>query len=393
MGKSEQFGQKFIYFILALFFGSEVLLSSTIEKIFIWEKDSLNDAMAIITLGLLLMQIVFFQVYQIEELALIAVVSVPIIIATINSEHNTMISTWIFIIAAKYIDFDKAARLSYYVELLMTLVVFYIFATGVISEYTIYRGSILRHSLGFIHPNQLGVRIFLLVVCRCYIRKDRFNYIDWGIVVGAAVFINKVANSKTSFYALIILAVIMLVHIIMQKTGVGLESASKMLIIAAVAVNVLSLFLSFIQVKNYSLLSKFDAAMSHRFSQCHRTMAYYGVKLFGQDIQLIVNRPAIGRVYRFFLDNAYMSMVLRYGPIVFILFSGLYIWAMIMLRQMGQYALVEILCLYAIYGTMENNFFSMSQNLFLLVLSYPIYKHIEQDGKKKSLLPQIKVTW
>ena len=88
-----------------------------------------------------------------------------------------------------------------------------------------------------------------------------------------------------------------------------------------------------------------------------------------------------------------MSILLRYGPIVFILFTVLYVSTMIMLKKMQQYVLVEILCLYAIYGIMENNFFSMSQNLFLLLLSYPIYKRDDIAVERKSFLPKIKVSW
>ena len=140
------------------------------------------------------------------------------------------------------------------------------------------------------------------------------------------------------------------------------------------------------------MINKFDRIMSRRFSQCYRTFKYYGIKLFGQDVQLIVNRPGVGKHYHFWLDNAYMSILLRYGPIVFIMFTVLYVCTMIMLKRMQQYVLVEILCLYAIYGIMENNFYSMSQNLFLLLLSYPIYRHQIQT-EAGGLLRKIRITW
>lgn len=393
MGKREAFGQKFIYFILILWFSTEVLFSSTLDRIFIWKIKDLNDAMAYIILGLLLVQIVFFQKYQIKELALIATVTLPIILATLNSSHNTIMSTWIFVVASKYIDMDKVAKISYYTELFMTLVVFYLFFNGFIVEYTLYRGSILRHSLGFSHPNMLGIRVFLLVVCRCYIRREKFNIFDWSLIVAAAVFVNHVANSKTSFYSLVILAGITFIHIAMQKFGVGFYKLMNFLITVSVACIVISLMLSFGQISKYPILKRLDIFMSKRFSHCHRTLNYYGVKLFGQDVQLIINRPALGKFYHFWLDNAYMSILLRYGVIVFFFFSALYIGTMIILKDMQQYMLVEIMCLYAIYGIMENNFFSMSQNLFLLLISYPLYKRDGLHYERKRLLSKVKVSW
>jgi hypothetical protein len=46
---------------------------------------------------------------------------------------------------------------------------------------------------------------------------------------------------------------------------------------------------------------------------------------------------------------------------------------MIKLKSEGRYMLVEIMCLYSLYGIMENNYFSVSQNLFLLLLGGVIY--------------------
>jgi hypothetical protein len=181
----------------------------------------------------------------------------------------------------------------------------------------------------------------------------------------------------------------------LDRLGTDMGKIANLYIVVAVASNVLSLTLSYIQIRKYPVLDKFDQFMSRRFYLCHQTLKYYGVKLFGQDIQMIVNRPIVGKVYHFWLDNAYMSILLRYGPVVLIVFSGLYIWTMIVLKDMKQYMLLEILSLYAIYGIMENNFFSLSQNLFLLLLSYPIYKHLSynEEQTNRGLLSRIRLTW
>lgn len=374
MDKRRVFGKYFIYFVFVIWFGTEVLLSSTIEKVLFWDKRSLNDFSSVFILVLLMVQIIFFQKYSIKEIMMISILALPIIVSTIISGNNRMMSTLIFIVAAKNIDFDIIAKISYYVGIVMTGAVFYLFFNGYINEVSFYRGQLLRHSYGFEHPNQLGVRIFLLVVCRCYIRRKKFNFFDWLIIVGTAIFVNNVSNSKTSFYALIILAIITFLHILMIKVGIALNTFTNILILSALGCNILSLLFSFMPILRYPMLNQLDKLMSRRFSNCHITLKYYGVKLFGQNVQLIVNRPGVGKYYHFWLDNAYMSILLRYGPIVLILFTFMYIRTMVILGKMEQFMLIEIMCLYSIYGVMENNYFSMSQNLFLLLLSYPLYR-------------------
>lgn len=381
MEKRELFGQKFIYAIMIFWLGTEVLFSSTIEKVFIWKVSEINDLVAVVILILLLAEIVFFQKYQVQELMILAVCTLPIVYATLNSNYNRMISTWIFIIAAKNIDFNRFIKFAYYVELFFTLLVFYLFQCGVINELSIYRGNVLRHSFGFNHPNQLGVRVFLLVICRCYCRRDKFNLFDWSLIVATAIFVKRVADSKTSYYAIVILAIIMAVYKILYMTGHEHEKYSNLLIVIAAASNILSVFLSFINLNSFPLLRQIDIFMSRRFSQCHRTMQFYGVTMFGQEIKLLFSRPGIGRTYHFWLDNAYMSILLRYGIVVYLIFSILYIYTMFLLKKSNNHLLVAILCLYAIYGIMENNFFSMSQNMFLLVLSYTLYGCKLVEGK------------
>ncbi len=369
-----EFGEIFFYIVFTIWLSSEVLLNSTIKKVFIWDAKDVNDVIAYLVLILLLVQIVLFQQYTRQEIITIVIMTLPIAYATINSNHNTMMSTWVFIVASKNMDFDRLVNLAYVVQIIMIGTVFYLFFSGYITEYTTYRGALLRHSLGFSHPNLLGFRVFQLVISRCYIRRNKINFIDVLLTLLAAYFINTIANSKTSYYSLIILAVMMLIHIVTNMMEGGSNGVLVYGIAVAIVSNIASVFLSIIDVRKNTVLNFIDSVMSRRFYMCYRTMKYYGITLWGQDVQLIVKRHIVGDVHHFWLDNAYMALLLRYGVVVYLLFSTIYIGAMAYIRNAKLYVLLEIMCLYAIYGIMENNFFSMSQNIFLLTLSYPIYK-------------------
>jgi hypothetical protein len=373
--KMQRIGKIFIYFTLLFWLANEVLLCSTITRIWLWESETFNNAVSYMVLVLLIVHIVVFQQYDFKEIVAIFLISLPIIYSTIISSNKLMMSTWIFIVAAQYIDFEDFIKLAYYVQIVMILIVLFLFFSGRIEEIILYRGSTIRHSLGFVHPNQLGVRLFQLIICRGYLRRKRINIIDVGITIGVAVFAKMVPNSQTSFYALVLYALVLLFHIFVSITGLNVDNIIGYNIVVAVLVNAGSLWLSCIDVRNNNVLRTFDKLMSKRFSQCHRTLNFYGISLWGQDIQKIVKRHIIGSFHHFWLDNAYMTILLRYGVVVFMIFSFLYIAAMLYLKKEKQYMLLEIMCLYAIYGVMENNFYMMSQNLFLLVLSYPIYKH------------------
>lgn len=393
MSKSirEKIGKVYIAIVFALWLGTEVLFNSTIKQIFFWDKNEANSIMAVVILVMLMIHIILFQSYKWNEALMIILLSIPILIATINSDHNTMMSTWVFIVASKDVDFNIISTIAFYVQLIMIVTVVYLFYNGFIDEVTVYRGDILRHSLGFTHPNQLGIRLFLLIVLWCYLRRKRLGILDLALLIGAAVFVKKVTDSQTPFYALIIFTVILSVHLVTVKIGYDINKLSGIYIWITVFVCGLSIFMSSIKINRYKVLAMINNFMSHRFSECRRTLRYYGIKWFGQDVKLFVSKPVIGRYYHFWLDNAFMSILLRYGIVVLVIFMILYINTMRYLKLEGQTLLVEILCLFAIYGVMENNFYSMSQNLFLILLSYPLYNYASQ--KSHLLKRQIRFVW
>ncbi len=390
--KREQFGRNFIHIILAIWMIKEVLLNTTIEYVFGWKREELNEIMAYVVLALLILQIVLFQSYQLDELIIVGIVTAFIVYATIVSGHKTLMSTWIFIVASRHVDFDKFIKISYYIQLFAFIIIIYMFFSGYISDYTIHRGNVIRHSLGFSHPNQLGISVFLLLVCRCYYKRNKMTFFDISLILVAAALVYKIANSKTSFYSLIILAIVSAIYIFMFRLGINMTFFANIMIAIAIVSNLGSILLSIVDLSSFPTLKSFDVFMSYRFSLCNRTMKYYGIGLWGKDVKLTVSRPVVGGVYHFWLDNAYMALLLRYGIIVFLIFSVLYIATMLYLKRTEQYYLLGIMMIYAVYGIMENNYFSMSQNLFLIALSFPLFTH--NDSKSMhGISSKVKIVW
>ena len=77
--KRQKIGKIYIYFTLLFWLANEVLLSSTINRIWIWYADDVNDVVSYIVLILLIVHIVVFQKYDAREIAVIFIVALPII--------------------------------------------------------------------------------------------------------------------------------------------------------------------------------------------------------------------------------------------------------------------------------------------------------------------------
>ena len=144
--KREQVGKYYMYFIIALWFGFEILNNTTLEKILWWEKNDVDNVMTYLIFVLLIIQIVIFQRYSLDEIVKIALLTFPIAIGTITSNNHVMMSAWMFIVASRYIDFDTTAKIIYYLLLCLILLVIYMYFFGYIDERILYRGSVVRHS-------------------------------------------------------------------------------------------------------------------------------------------------------------------------------------------------------------------------------------------------------
>ena len=244
----KKISEYYFYFVFSIWFGTEILFNTTIKEIFDYSLAELNDNMAIVVLIMLVIQIVIIQDYSLKELMVVGPVSLVIAYTTLNANHKALISMWLFVIAAKYIDLDRVARLAYALLLAITAIVLWLYYTGNIDDVTLRRGDMIRHSLGFSHPNQLGLRIFQFALCRLFIRRNRLDWRDYLITFFLGAVVYFVPNSQASFYSMIILLIMIIIYQMSWDKVRGKEIISKALFLIIMLTNFGSIVLSMIDV-------------------------------------------------------------------------------------------------------------------------------------------------
>ena len=143
----------------------------------------------------------------------------------------------------------------------------------------------------------------------------------------------------------------------------------------AFAVNIFSIILSFMDVMANSVLAKIDQWMTCRFSCGHRVLTMYGISFLGRKIYVSdEERKLAGIAEKLWLDNAYMSILLRQGVLVFLIFSVGYLWLMKYMAVQKRYVLLFILFLFSVYGIMEAGMYTLGQNVFLIFFADLLYR-------------------
>lgn len=375
------FKKNFYMFIFLLWYSTTILFTTNLKVIFGIPVTTINSIVDMVILVFLMIQIVLFQSYKKREIIFIIGITLSIVVATVLSGQNTLLSSWIFIVASKNIDLDRIIRAAYRILIIMIPMIALLCLLGFIDDRTMMRGDYLRFSLGFLHPNHLGMRVFQLMSCHCYINRNKLGIFDYLFIVLSIIFAVKIPNSQTAYVCLIVFLIVLLGYrYVVNQKKIMTEMYAKCLLIGAFLLNILSIILSYIDVSGNIILSKIDKWMSMRFSACHKVWQIYGVSFFGQRVYVLEEeRKRVGITVPLWLDNAYMNMLLRYGVLVFLIFSIGYLYLIRKMTMQKKYVLVIILFLYSLYGTMEPALYMITHNIFLIAFADILYNKRKEE--------------
>lgn len=367
--------ENYFYFVFGLWFLEKIIVGTTAEKILWVEINVWDTIISWSVLVLLLIKIFFLQRYTVKQFIMITVISFFFLLSVILSNDRRLLSAWLFIVAGKDVDIERVVKIARNILFVALFSIFFCTYLKILDNYIIYRLNTPRYSLGFDHPNQLGLRIFQFIICIIYLHKDRVGFPDITLIIAGAVFCFLVPNSQAAYVSLLILLIVLGIYIYIKKYSVNLSlHFMSGLITGAVAANAMSVFLSIIDVKKNNLLSLLDRALSYRFSMCHIDYILYGVSWFGNRIYISEeDRRLAGITQRLWMDNSYMSLLLQYGILTYLIFSVIYIVTMYKQKKNNNMMLVMVLFLFAVYGIIEKSFFAMTHNIFILSFASLIY--------------------
>lgn len=376
----------FYLFVFILWYSTEIMMNIKLEMIFGITVHTINAMINICILALLMFQMVLLlPSYKKRDFFIIAGITLPIVAAAILSGNKQLLSAWMFIVAAKEVSFENIIKAVYRTLCMMIPLVIFLHLTGVIEEFTKPRGDELRHSLGFAHPNQLGIVLFQLVVCHCYLHRNKIRAVDFILVSAALLFTYIVPNSQSACLSMFLLLAVWIFCGKFQNCRPKIKNVyGKALVMLALLCNAGSVFLSIVDVRRFPFLRKIDFLISDRFATGYITLQVYGIRLWGQPVFLHEEErirmgmaDGAGRLY---LDNSYLSLLIRYGVISYFIFSVAYLMLMNYFRKKEQYFMVSVLFVFAVYGVMENCLFSAFHNVFLLTFADMLYEKLGSGG-------------
>ena len=157
----------------------------------------------------------------------------------------------------------------------------------IIPDWVYMRGSIARHSLGFLYPTDCSSIFLMITLLLLYNNSSDIPFYQIGVLEIINILLFIYTNGRLSFILinLVLLIMLMLKIKVFSKYLFKKELIKKMKIVGyiiPVFFLILTNILIFLIPTNNSIVNKLDLVLSHRISYAEKAYQKYGLHLFGK---------------------------------------------------------------------------------------------------------------
>lgn len=278
------------------------------------------------------------------------------------SKREGILLTIVTIIGLKNIKYKKLFNIALIVKIISYIFVISLSILGFLpnKEFLQWRegiGYIARYSLGYSHPNLLHSNFFIIVLLYIYLKYERLNIMNCGIILIINELIYRISLSRTGFYAIIFM--VLFSYIIRKRQKINYR-----LFYIIMPISIIFSFVTAILYNKVEIINKLDVLLTGRIGYSNHFLNYYNINLFGHNL---FNDNSL-------IDNSYIILLINYGLITFVL----YIWGYMKIIKKFVFLkmnkeLLMISC-FSIYGITEGFLSNIFLNLSLVFLANLIYK-------------------
>lgn len=355
------------YIAFSLYVFSDVLLQTNFRELF-GSINTLCGAFKITALVFLGLKYLLQHGDAWNYFISITILLIGFITYKVSGEQRLL---WIclFMICSNKVNITTLAKISVVIVSFIVTITVLSATFGLVGSYDAFdaanRG--VRLSLGFNHPNRLGLYCFQICLAVCIIKFDRNIIIPLLFCITGLVFdlLTSKTQSVTLGYAL--LATMLIAN--------HVKIPRKIIIIGGIVIAACALVVSIGCMIAYNPASQvwidLNTITHRRIGLMHQSYMQQSISMFGNDYsggEIVGYAHHNGRAYTFWVDNAYAHSLLKYGYVGFIL-TIIFCWIIFFGALKGFYdcnVAVIGLIVYLALGILEWFAIDVQSNYFLL---------------------------
>lgn len=245
------------------------------------------------------------------------------------------------------------------------------------SAITFYRAKEIRYTLGFSHPNGLGLCAFLITIYLS-LYKDIVNFIYLFVFLALSYFCYKVPNSITSTVVIVVLAFCSICGNYLINFKIS-NRYNKVLLVFLLSLFVVLVILIYYVAFTFSfrdILKNFPGEILARFELGNKALFnVYGLSLFGKFNEIYADFIKFPNKadWSLWVDCTYFYLPLYNGILASIFFLGMLFMTIARAVRNFEYKFVLIFFVVILYGISES---SVITAVFMPVFAYPFFKQL-----------------
>ena len=273
--------------------------------------------------------LIFFikQRLPLKKICIASVIMVTFTVAAIVTDRTNFIIFSLFIITADVTKFNKIVKCSLIFTCSSVLLVAFCSQVGIIPDYIFVHKGMEAHCLGYSYYAVVPYTLMFNMLSYLYLRGKDINILELAFLLVCNRVIYSFSTTRLTYY--IFLIVIVLFIVIVKADVVKNYDKSAFEFLAVIAFPMAFGVTNWCAV-HYNPNSRFwrnaDDWVNNRLSLSHKAFEMYDVKLLGQYIEM--NGNAKGNTVTssnyFYIDSAYVYIVLGYGLLFTIILLGGY---------------------------------------------------------------------
>lgn len=333
-----------------------------------------------IPIVLLVICLIQGEKYSIKTILGILAVICLSVISNFYTKNSTFLYLAGFIIASKDIQNENIIKYDIKIKIFSLIFIIICCWLGLADNVISYRNDgTIRYSLGFNHPNTIGMCLFSICCGIMYLYYNKQKPIKYILPLLAYIGCTYICDSRASQIGIIILIILSIIMPKIQKNKITKFMFQNMHIILFI----LSIFITILYSNGFEIAKTLDKVFNTRIYWMSRFYNYYGLNMFGH---FFSDYGVRGYNVLGVLDNAYIHLIIHYGLfITIVIFVSLTIFLKKAYQEKNMNIFIYIIPVF-IYGLMEKNIFEPIVNVMMIFLNSLLYfkkEYILQKEKTK----------
>lgn len=331
-------------------------------------------------LGLLMLRellgFVFLKRYGIREVIGLLICGFFWYIAEKN-DSSILVCSYLLVFASRNVDMKKAYKIILVVMVLTCSTIFLLAENNVILNSIYYDEGRFRHIFGFHYPLIPPCHLLNITMVFAVLKSEKISFSEIGILffLNGAIYrwCRADLSGAVTLVVLLFMILVKLYPKILTMDFLLWELLDRIAVVVFPLCMALSLGISICYSDNVGWMKALDDATRGRLHYPQQAIARYGFSMLGQNISFIgmgVDGNAHGEYN--YVDNLYISLLLRYGVLFMVIGILLLTVTMYYLYQKKMRIWLWMLSLWALHGLLEDRMHLVYFNSLLLIIGQAV---------------------